>query len=181
MRYLYISILLVAIATIGTLPHPILLFAETSVVNNISIQANSGGNTAQNGEIIKGTTQSSVDITTVIDGETVEDIHESSSGTPIHIERTTTTHTGNATATTRIDMRGNTSQQVTAYDIQASRPDDTATTTEASSTHITNISEHAGTSTQEKEEMVHVSLFTRFITNITDTFAYVLSKLFTFS
>ena len=59
-------------------------FAGTlSVENKISVEANSGGNSASDGQVIEGRSSAEIKAKTVINGETVQDINikEVSTGT----------------------------------------------------------------------------------------------------
>jgi len=51
-------------------------YAETVIVNNVSSSASTGGNSASNGEVVEGTSQSSVFIETVVNGEVVEYVNK---------------------------------------------------------------------------------------------------------
>jgi gamma-glutamyltranspeptidase len=76
------------ILTTNTLLIPGLVFANSTVAQTIHASSNSGGNTAQRGEeIVSHKTTSSVHITTVVNGKTVEDISETSSD-GVHVEST---------------------------------------------------------------------------------------------
>jgi len=56
---------------------------ESSVTNNVSFSVSTGNKTAEPGtRVIEGDAQSSISITTVIDGEVVEDIDTSHEGQP---------------------------------------------------------------------------------------------------
>jgi hypothetical protein len=56
---------------------PALVFAgETHVVNEISVSAETGGNSASSGEVIEGTSESHVRVYTEVNGEVIEDIDE---------------------------------------------------------------------------------------------------------
>ncbi len=176
MKYLYISSLFVAmvVSTLVLLPT---VYAETNVVNNISVYSNSGGNTAKNGEVVEGKTNSTVDITTVINDKIVEDIHEVSTGEYVHIEHTATGT--NATTTTKIDMQN---EKIKHDQVEAkavpNRNDDTAIKTE-SSTIINNLNEPSNDkSNLLLENSETPSLFTRLIAKISQTFTYVLSNFF---
>ena len=69
---------------------PIILFAlfifttttvaagETVITNSISASSNSGGNSAEAGEVVRGEAKNSVHIETIIDGDVVSDIYEES-------------------------------------------------------------------------------------------------------
>ena len=60
---------------------------EAVVTNSVSVSSNSGGNSVSGGEVVEGTTLNSVDIETTLNGETVQDIHETSTD-DIIIEKT---------------------------------------------------------------------------------------------
>lgn len=68
---------------------PITFAGSASVINDVSVSANSGGNTA--GFIIEGATRARVFVKTIINGEVVEEIDETveSSGTDgVSVEKT---------------------------------------------------------------------------------------------
>ena len=48
----------------------------TTVINNISASANTGGNTAGSGEVIQGKSEASVKVYTEVNGEAVEDFEK---------------------------------------------------------------------------------------------------------
>jgi len=61
----------------------------TTVINNISASANTGGNTAGSGEVIQGKSEASVKVYTEVNGEVVEDFEktvESVSGGDVEVE-----------------------------------------------------------------------------------------------
>ena len=62
---------------------------EVSIENNLTVSADSGGNSASSGEIIQGTSAVDLEVETVINGVAVEEIeiHEESSSTPIIVEK----------------------------------------------------------------------------------------------
>jgi len=141
--------------------------AEADIINSISVSSNSGGNTANNGEIIEGTTNSSVDIETTVNGERLEDIHKTSSSSSIYIEQVVTANGKDASSTTYVDT-------------EARRTDDTATENQ-SSIAITNFNEIRGENTessQGEKTVATFSFFSRFFTTFSRTLTYVLSNLF---
>lgn len=126
MNQFIISLVILACAL---LPANATQAAESSVVNSISVSSHSGGNSASGGNasngqdgasggtVITGSTQSSVDITTIINGTVVEDIHETATDTPLVIRRVTSTTSGNTSSSIRTDVRavaGNSSDMHTA-------------------------------------------------------------------
>ena len=61
----------------------------TTVINNISASSNTGGNTAESGEVIQGKSEASVKVYTEVNGEVVEDFEktvESVSGGDVEVE-----------------------------------------------------------------------------------------------
>ena len=48
----------------------------TTVINNISASSNTGGNTAESGEVIQGKSEASVKVYTEVNGEVVEDFEK---------------------------------------------------------------------------------------------------------
>lgn len=78
--------------------------AASSVTNSFVVESNTGGNVVQNGRVVEGSEESSVSITTVIDGEVVVDIQESSQGEPILLEQTVEASTSDAVVTTLVQL-----------------------------------------------------------------------------
>mgnify|MGYP000113762030 CR=1 FL=1 len=70
---------------------PISVLAGTSIItNNVSVSANTGGNSARNGETIEGNSSVSVQSKTVINGEVVSEINETREGaSDVSLEVTT--------------------------------------------------------------------------------------------
>lgn len=91
MRTLNIEQLTLALALVFLLAAPVGVFAETIIKNSVSATANSGGNTAEAGEVVEGEARGSVFIKTIVDGEVVEEIDEEISGQGSF--RASTTHT----------------------------------------------------------------------------------------
>lgn len=166
---MFISVLLVA----GSLlfgPIPIATaHAASNVSNTISVVSNTGGNHIEAGVIHEGTGYSSVDIITMVDGETIVDIHETSTGTPVVIEDVTTTSTNNTVVTT--DIRLNAHDEIQEY-VSITSVDAELTTT--SSAPITQLIDEKIEDAPEQEH----SLMARIVDSITRTVAYVVSKLF---
>ena len=77
------------------------LFAADAVTvsNTVVSRANSGGNTAEEGEVIEGKSVSEVTVHTTIDGKTVEDIHETATGTQAKVEVRTEVNNGGTNST----------------------------------------------------------------------------------
>jgi len=92
--------------------------ADTSVTNNISITSSSGGNSAVGGEVIEGEESATIDIETVVNGETIEDIHETYTGDELDNGVTIeSSHQGEnvsveTTVQTSVNESGNTQAQV---------------------------------------------------------------------
>ncbi|HBT81348.1 hypothetical protein A2757_01685 [Candidatus Giovannonibacteria bacterium RIFCSPHIGHO2_01_FULL_48_47] len=108
MRLTILIILLLA-------PFPI--WADSVVIeNDVSVSANTGGNTAEDGEIIQGISSVDVEVETIINGETVQDvqIHEElaspaggSSTTPVVVEKKIESIVESATTSTNIKVELN--------------------------------------------------------------------------
>lgn len=189
MNYLYIISLLVATAVSFSLCATKTSYAET-VINNFSVEAHSGGNTVKNGETVTGKTESSVDITTTVDGEVVEDIHETSSKGSVYVEHTVVTSDSKTITTTNTDSEEaepyaapivieSDDVASTVVEPQTSRLDDT-TATNASSATIISINEAPGTTSiaLSEENTKNPSLLARFFSAVSKTLAYVLSNIF---
>ncbi len=168
MQLQHLSKLLVAIVVFCPLACVSPVYASTNVVNNISISSNSGGNVAKNGETIKGKLESSADITTIINGEIVEDVHKTSKGESVHIEHTVVSNNGSTTTSTHLDMQNASGSDVVAH---KKNDDDAINTKKASTTIISNTDAVAKTNN---------SLFTQITTSIFKKIIYALSKLFKF-
>ena len=100
---------------LSMVPAPVLA-GEAIIENNISVEADTGGNSARNGEIIEGTAEVDVKVETIINGETVQDvqIHEElaspaggSSTTPVVIEKKIENIVEDATTSTNIKVELN--------------------------------------------------------------------------
>lgn len=82
--------------------------AATSVVNSVSVTATSGGNTVVNGEIKEGNASGSIQVKTIINGETIEDFSETYTGnTNVTKEFHYATGTGDTTIKTFISESPN--------------------------------------------------------------------------
>lgn len=148
-----------------------------AIVNTISVQTHSGGNTTQNGETVKGTTKSSVDIVTTVDGRVVEETHQNSSDTPIHIERTTVVNTSNTAR-----FASSTTQYPTPTFITHNTSNESQTEIRASATTetllpIINLTEEPRSIEQTLTTEPSFP-FTHLISMVSKTFAYVFSIFF---
>ncbi len=175
-------------------------YADSSnVTHTISVQSNTGGNIVSSGGIVReGAQTAKVDITTVVDGKILVDIHEQSDGEPLIIKYSTTTKDASTVAVT--DVRLNTA---TTADQKIPRyvPDDTydirtdATTLEREVSHnatsaieksitsnITNITDGNTEKMIVHEEAVTSppSFLARIADTVTRTIHYVLSTLFSY-
>ncbi len=97
----------VGIACIGMLVAP--LFSayadEVHVVNNLSVRASSGGSrVSPGGQVSEGDQETSVTITTSVDGEVLDEFHERATSTPI-VRKYTVTSTSPASARTVVHMQ----------------------------------------------------------------------------
>ena len=83
---------------------PIVFAESTTVINNVSVSASTGGNSANGGIIKNGTSKARVFIKTTVNGEVVEYVDkavESLDGKPVKIEKNTHYETGNV----RVDIK----------------------------------------------------------------------------
>jgi len=108
---LFIPILVGVLYAGGALP---VHAANTTVTNTISVTSSTGGNSANGGAngaagtVDEGTAHASADITTTVNGTTVEDIHERSDGEPIVIDRTSVSADGHATTVSALRLNTST-------------------------------------------------------------------------
>jgi hypothetical protein len=148
------------------------VYSNTEIVNNISVQTNTG-NVKDESNFVSNDTKSSVDIKTVVNGETVDEIHKTSSAN-IKINNTITAKNTKATITTSINGKTETKK----YDFGSTSQKDT----NATSVKSDKLSEIIS----EEDDVINVadkdtSLFKHFLTTFSQTFKYVLSNFFTFS
>ena len=148
--------------------------ASSEVQNNFTVRAESGGNTAEDGEIVTGETKSSVDIKTTVDDEVVEEIHETSTDGYLRIESTVVSNDEKSFATTTVETQARTTQSVSGTNTFTDEP---VVYTTSPSTIIT-LTETSNESSTEFESTEHTSFFARLFTRISTTFTYVLSNLF---
>lgn len=194
MRYLFISIVLATTGCLIITPTAV-AYAETSVINTISAQTTTGGNTASHGTVTTGESRATVDITTIVDGEMVEDIHEEArDGESVVIKQTIEARTTDTVTTTDVKVHTNAG---TAHSLDARNPADdmstsikslnemllTGTSTASSSEHatttISNVNEARDeASTTDTTEETSPTLLTRVVEAVTRAIAYVLSNLF---
>lgn len=167
---------------------PFVCAADTTVVNSISVSSHSGGNVANGGRVVEGRSSASADITTIVNGEVVEDVHEhvTSDDAPVSINRTMVATSTNARVQTRVqldaDTDTNTQEQGTSRatheDALAPQSSAATTTAETSTTAIINRND-TGTGSQARAADARAqTLLTRIVDSVTRAFAYVLSKLF---
>ncbi|KKU19032.1 MAG: hypothetical protein UX30_C0020G0011 [Candidatus Saccharibacteria bacterium GW2011_GWA2_46_10] len=148
-----------------------------SVQNSFTVQAKSGGNTAKNGETISGESKSSIDITTTIDGEVVEDIHETSTDGYLRVESTVVANDTEAETTTTVATQPTTNDVSEGTVTKAFYfTDDVATATPSTIISLTETTDKRPT--EFETGTIHASFFARFFSRISTTFTYVLSKLF---
>ena len=65
---------------------PVALSAETVIENTVQVRSSSGGNVANSGEVVSGTSKNSISIQTTINGEVVED-YSSEGDEPVSYEK----------------------------------------------------------------------------------------------
>lgn len=176
----YISIITIAVATITPFSFCITKMAHADTVSNtFFVTSHSGGNTAKDGEILTGTTGSSIDIRTTINGDVVEDFHKTASKGSLYVEHTVVTsssETGNTLDTQKPEPH----EAREVFESQTTSHLDDATTLNPSRVTITSNHEtRIATSTiVGKENTEHPSPFERFFLAVSKTLAYVLSNIF---
>ena len=119
-----------------------------TVVNEVNVSANSGGNTASGGEVKSGEAKASVKVKTEINGEVLEDFEKEFSG-DTDFEKEFEHSTGTASTITKIKVKTNTATitplEITATSSErflAEQASTTATTTTATTTK--NLARHFG-------------------------------------
>ncbi len=171
MKILFIAIVLALTVLYAGGTHT--TYAKSSVINTIEIENNTGGNVVKGGRVIEGTEESSVSITTVIDGEVVVDIHETSSGEPLVIERTVKASTTDAVSTTIVELyTGESEVSTDASTIRRTLADEYVATSEVNTSDV----EDFEIERSEGRTRLFAGIFEAF----TRTLAYVLSNIFTF-
>ena len=70
------------IATIILIASAPITNAQTSVINNVSVSASTGGNSASDGTVVEGKSKTKVFIETIVNGEVIEFIDEENTGAP---------------------------------------------------------------------------------------------------
>lgn len=97
------SIMIILIGLVA----PAVVRAATSVVNNsVQMYSNTGGNVSSGGVVTEGKSESSVSVTTVINGEVVESYEHTTQGQPV--EYTRTVSEGDAEVNTHVRVETNT-------------------------------------------------------------------------
>jgi hypothetical protein len=107
MRYLLIFLILLPFSVFG---------ASASVVNEVSVQASTGGNKAEPGaggeagKIVTGTSSVDVSIKSIVNGEEVQNIQiheESKSGEPARVEKKVEFKSKDETSSAKADIKLN--------------------------------------------------------------------------
>lgn len=75
----------------------------STITNSFSINANTGGNSASNGEVAEGESSVEIDLVSEVDGTVVEKVHETFTDTGSYAS-TTSVSTGDASVTTSYDV-----------------------------------------------------------------------------
>ncbi|MCK5060096.1 MAG: hypothetical protein KAR00_03090 [Candidatus Pacebacteria bacterium] len=92
----------------GTLSLAFSVCAETTIINTVSSSANSGGNTAGDGQVAESSAKASVDVKTTVNGVTVQEVHKTVEGTEsVEINESHTYEGGNASVKTNISVKAN--------------------------------------------------------------------------
>lgn len=156
------------------------LYADT-VINNFSVKSNSGGNTAKDGEVIQGKTTSSVDITTRINGEIVEDIHEKSSSEYVQVEHSVIANGSSSDITTNVVTEEKQATHGGTVEPLVRQPVETVSKTETTASIInTNEKLDDALFAQNTEAVGHIHLLERIFFTFSKTFTYVLSNIFSY-
>ena len=177
---------------------PVAHAGQTSVVNSISVSSNTGGSHAQSGEVVTGTSRASLDLTTTIDGEVVEEVHTTSATGTIVYEHTVRASSSSSSVRVNARAEGAASQSISSRVPLSTNGHATGTkTSERSLVGSTSVAltAHAQTGTtsitstitsnqtsSESELTVGLgyvtSMVSRFVASVTSAIAYVLSTLF---
>lgn len=92
---------------------PMFAVEAATVVNSVSSHANSGGNKAESGQVVEGKTKAEVSVQTSVDGNVVENIHETDESTSTaSVEVNTTVNNSTATPKTEVKIGGSVKQTV---------------------------------------------------------------------
>ena len=70
------KILIISVLFFVTVPVVSFAYNSTEVINNVTNSVNTGGNSAEAGEVIEGEAKSEVKVYTEVNGEVVEDFHQ---------------------------------------------------------------------------------------------------------
>ncbi len=182
---MYLGNLVVALFFIlGTLPA---YAAVTTVTNDISVSAQSGGNVVRNGGTVNtGHTSASVDLTTTVNGVRQIDVHEHATDTPIHIERSTTIDTATVTAATpaliprtpvRAPRSADAAQPVVTHDDIAQHIGPVDERTRATTT-ITSLTNPDPTPPAAVRQRTPLAALSGLVLSIAHTIAYAFSHIF---
>ncbi len=96
-----------AIGVLFLMPMFSVTAATNSVTNVVSSSASSGGNNAQGGEVVEGTTSANVFIQTVVDGKVVEFINEHTDNAAPNIQKETFYKNDTVEVTTKVEAGAN--------------------------------------------------------------------------
>lgn len=89
---------------------------SVSITNSVSSSVNTGGNRAEGGEVIEGKAHSSVDITTVVNGEVLEDYHQDLEDGAIEIVKETISTSTGVKVETKVSVKANSTSSVSDQD-----------------------------------------------------------------
>jgi len=85
---------------------------ESYITNTISVSSNSGGNSASNGAIVQGTTTSTLNIETIVDGEVVAEVHETHDSEQVYVEEVIVVNEKESVVKTGIVINGELKEKV---------------------------------------------------------------------
>lgn len=176
-----------AVIALASLPCVAPVYATSQVTNSVSVYANSGSTVVTNGTVREGTSQASVDIVTIVNGETVVDIHKASTDEPIVYHEVTAVDDGRITTVSNTSFTTDTDGEAT--DAHESAVFETAPTAYAQERnrlatalgHITNIirAQDSLHTDGSKENALHDgSLLLRITGLLTRSIYYVTATIF---
>jgi len=135
--------------------------AETSIVNTIHVESSTGGNVVSGEVVSSGSSYSSVEITTIKNGDVVQHIATSSEGAPIRITETYESVEGDTYAYSKVQLNAE------------------ATPTLAEATQEEQfINQRATAEVEHSEDAQPQRIFSQTASFVSRILAYVLSTLF---
>lgn len=169
-----------------TVPSAFVALASTSVVNTLSVTAESGGVRARGGTVTEGTVIRSVDVITTIDGVQIEEVHDvrTEPGTFSYTQTSTSTkgtHTVTkvTTSATPADTDGPPmtppSAEIPRTSVRAMQVPNTTPTTDTETSLFTNVTEDTSKGTTTSAPPIASSRWEALIASVARVVAYVLT------